>query len=43
VVNVIWWLGLSYLCAFLVMAAAVAMLSLSVDQTSRLLDEDVRR
>lgn len=42
-VDVIWWLGVSYLCAFLVMAGAVAMLSLSTDEASQLIEDDVRR
>ncbi len=42
-VNVIWWLGLSYLCAFLVMAGAVALLSLTTEDTVRLIERDVPR
>lgn len=41
--NIIVWLGASYVSAFVVLGAAVAMLSLTTEKTERLLDEEVRR
>ena len=41
--NIIVWLGASYMSAFIVLGAAVAMLSLTAEKTDRLLDEGVRR
>ena len=41
--NVIVWLGASYVSAFVVLGAAVAMLSLTTEKTERLLDKEVRR
>ncbi len=41
--NVVWWLGASYACAFLLMVAAVAALSLSEKDTAQMIDRDVRR
>ena len=37
------WLGASYAGAFVVLGAAVVMLSLTIEKTERLLDEQVRR
>ena len=41
--KVIVWLGASYVSAFVVLGAAVAMLSLKTEKTERLLDQEVRR
>ena len=41
--KIIVWLGASYVSAFVVLGAAVAMLSLTTEKTERLLDEEVRR
>lgn len=41
--NVILWVGASYVSAFVVLGAAVAVLSLTTEQTSRLMDQEVRR
>jgi len=41
--NVALCLGLAYLCALIVMAATVAVLSLTQKDTARILDADVRR
>ena len=41
--NIIVWLGASYVSAFIVFGAVVAMMSLTTERTERLLDEDVRR
>jgi hypothetical protein len=38
-----WWLAAAYLCAFLIMAAVVAVLSLTGEDTATILDRDVRR
>ena len=42
-VNMLLWLGASYVSAFIVLALVVAMLSLSAEKTERLLDQEVRR
>ena len=41
--NIIAWLGASYVSAFVVLGVAVAMLSLTAEETERLLDQEVRR
>ena len=41
--NIIVWLGASYVSAFVVLGTAVAMLSLTAEKTERLLDQEVRR
>ena len=40
-VNVALWLGVLCVCALLIMAAAVAALSLTKEDTAQLLDQDV--
>ena len=41
--NIIMWLGASYVTAFVVLGGAVAMLSLTAEKTERILDKEVRR
>ena len=41
--NIIMWLGASYVSVFVVFGAVAATMSLTTEQTERILDEDVRR
>ena len=41
--NVLLWLGVAYVSAFIVFGLAAAMLSMTTEETERLMDQDVRR
>ncbi len=39
----LWWLGTLYVCVLLVMGGAVALLSLTPEETVRIMEQDVPR